>query len=504
MSRTSKRGYAAVYTGQICGSGARIITVEADISRGLHSFSIVGLTDKAVSESRDRLAAAIRHSGFTSPKSSARRIVLSLAPASMRKDGAHYDVPLAIAYLQATQQLPLLPHPLFLIGELALDGTIREVRGTLPLVLAAKRAGIPEVYVPVTNASEAALVPGMRIFTPRTLQELTNHVQGTAMLNPFTLTKERACSSTPAVDYTSIRGQETAKRALSIAAAGGHNLVLYGPPGTGKTMLARALPGILPPLTPDALLEVTAIHSIAGTLPDATVLHEPPFRAPHHSISATGMVGGGAQPHAGEVTLAHRGVLFLDELTEFDARTLEALRQPLEDKQVTIVRTQRSLTFPADCMVVATMNPANTLSSDTQQIRSHARNHAKKLSRPIIDRFDMWVSVPEVSPETLAYSQPLTPSVAIQKDVIAACSRAIHPTIRNARLSITTLDEKGMFSDEATALLLTHAGRLHLSPRTYHRTRRVARTIADMEASREVTAAHILEALTYRPHTLFE
>lgn len=306
---TDTRGYAKLTAAQPLGATAELVTIEADLTRGLHSFSIVGLADKAMEEARDRIAAAIRHSGFKSPKSENRRIVLSLSPADLKKEGSHYDVPLALCYLAAQGEIILPEEPTLFAGELALDGRLRTVRGILPQVVAARRAGFTAVYVPPDNADEALLAKSITVYAPATLQQLIQHLKGEVLLAPHARMSAPAVPP-PTVDLSDIKGQESAKRALEIAAAGRHNLVLYGPPGTGKTMLARALAGILPPLTDEEILEATAIHSTAGILADVAVFH-PPFRAPHHTVSHTAMVGGGAYPKAGEVTLAHKGVLFL-------------------------------------------------------------------------------------------------------------------------------------------------------------------------------------------------
>jgi magnesium chelatase family protein len=354
----------------------------------------------------------------------------------LKKEGSHYDLALAIAYLVAAGDLDPLSEETLLVGELALDGALRGVRGVLPQVLAAKKGGIKTIFIPPTNAQEALLADGVAIYAPGTLSELIGHLKGEKSL-PRLVRDRRAVVPPPALDLADVKGQESAKRALEIAAAGRHNIVFYGPPGTGKTMLARALAGILPPLTDDDMLEVTAIHSTAGLLGSGEAVHWPPFRAPHHSISHVAIVGGGAFPKAGEVTLAHKGVLFLDEFPEFDSRTLEALRQPLEDRIVTVSRARATITFPADCMIVAAMNPADTLSSDTRVAIRAAAKQARRISRPIVDRLDLWIEVPLVPHDTLAKlsegepSRPMTSTspraisvVALPPDSFSANSDA--------------------------------------------------------------------------------
>ncbi len=499
------RGYARVIAAQPIGASASLVTIEADITLGLHSFSIVGLPDKAMEESRDRISAAIRHAGFKSPKSTNRKIVLSLSPANLRKEGSHYDIPLALCYLAAAGEIILPDTPILFLGELSLNGEIRQARGVLSQIIAAELAGIKTVFVPPGNVQETLLCDSVAVYAPQTLAELVSHIQGKRILLPQT-TKTPFHKKPFAINLSDIKGQETAKRALEIAAAGRHNIVLYGPPGTGKTMLARALSGILPPLTPAEILAVTAIHSTAGILQEGEIVSYPPFRSPHHTVSHTAMIGGGAVPRAGEVTLAHKGVLFLDEFPEFDARALEALRQPLEDKVITISRNKATFVFPADCMIVAALNPAETLTTSSRTAIRAAEKQARKISRPIADRLDLWVEVAHVSQEEMRDETTGETSEAVRQRVADARDRMYarnNLSITNSQLPPHMIETVTHLTSEAKEVLIKASGKLNLSPRAYHRTIRVARTIADLRNGEDIAKEDALEALQYRPRGMF-
>ena len=487
-----------------------IVQIEVDVSRGLHSFSIVGMASKEVDEAKDRVSSAIKNSGYESPKSRNEKLVIALAPAQLKKSGAYHDLAIALAYLLCVGEISFDPDKAVFIGELSLDGSIKEVAGIIALVQAAQQAGFNQVFVPFANAQEAALVTGIDIYPVKDLYSLIKHLDEHRDQRVYIEKQEptdiHSTKPSHTFDISHIRGQELAKRALQIAAAGGHNLVLYGPPGTGKTMLARAFCTILPPLSSNQALEVTAIHSIAGVL-KGSVITQAPFRSPHHSSSYVAIIGGGAYPRPGEITLAHRGVLFLDEFPEFDKRVLESLRQPLEDRVVHIARSQGSVTFPASCIVICAMNPCpcGFYESQHQSCRCSAydiERYQKKVSGPITDRMDMWVPVEHIDYDKLTQRADVTQenSIKLAAKVQRARTRAKNRQGQklNAELSAKEINQE-LLADDVYQLLKESAEHLKLSPRSFHRVIKVARTIADLEKSETISSEHILEALQYRP-----
>lgn len=501
--------FSRVYSAQPLHLSAEPITVEADLSRGLHSFTIVGLPDKAVEESRDRVSAAIKHSGFPSPKSQNRKVIISLAPADLRKEGPTFDLPIALAYLVASGDIKMSERKSLFIGELSLDGKLRKVRGILGAVKAARDHGFSEVFVPLANAEEAALVRGVTVFGAENLKAVVDHVNTKAETRVY-IEKQPETKFAPRkldqyIDLGDIRGQETAKRGLLIAAAGRHNIALYGPPGTGKTMLARAFQALLPPLSFEEMLEVTAIHSIAGALQDSLISH-PPFRSPHHSASYVSLVGGGGTIRPGEATLAHRGVLFMDEFPEFDRRAIDALREPLEEGFVSVSRAKGTVHFPANFILVAAMNPTRHQGGSGAEMERERERFQKKISGPIVDRIDMWIEVPHV-PHDVLTKESVKNESARARDEVEKARRIQHDRFdgekTNSDMNVKDIDSMITLSSNVQTLLTNSASKLHLSPRSYHRIIKLARTIADLGGEAEITEAHILEALQYRPKNLF-
>lgn len=515
--------FAKVLSAQVSMLIGQIITVETDISRGLNSFSVVGLADKAVDEAKDRVGSALKNSGFSSPKHQNQKTVVSLAPAHIRKEGPYFDTAIALSYLCAASELSMDELPRIFVGELALDGTAKSVPGILPIAEAVRKSGIGELYVPFDNAKEAALVPGITVYGYKNLAELVRHLdkktnkQGNGLV-PKIIPSEETEIDYEAIselyDFSLVRGQESAKRGLLIAAAGGHNIAMYGPPGTGKTMLARAFTALLPDLSKDHILEVTGIHSAVSST-GGNLVTRPPFRSPHHTASYVSIIGGGANVKPGEATLSHRGVLFLDEFPEFDKKVLESLRQPLEDKVVTVARAKGSATFPSNFILVAAMNPcpcgyAGTRVKDCVCNPVDIARYQKKLSGPIIDRIDMWVSVESVDYDKLSTPEKGEPeNPVLRKKILDARLRAQErfrrvgaPYTTNADLSVKDIDILAPLNPNVRELLNNSARKLNLSPRAYHRVIRLARTIADLSNAEYIEESHILEALQYRPRSL--
>lgn len=510
--------FAKVYSAQVNLLSGAIVTIEVDLSRGLHTFSVVGLPDKAVDESKDRVSGAIKNSGFQSPKAKNQKIIVSLSPADLKKEGPFFDLAIALSYMLAAGDIKFNSEKKIFLGELGLDGTLRRIRGALPLAQEAKRMGFEEIYLPKENAVEAALVEGIKIFGVENLKEVMEHIDESKKEAQKQIKKITAQPQTKIdykkeiarTDFADIRGQESAKRGLEIAAAGGHNIAMYGPPGTGKTMLARAFSELLPNLNIEEVLEITGIHSVAGSTRGELVCFSP-FRAPHHTASYVSIIGGGTFPKPGEVTLAHKGVLFLDEFPEFEKRVIESLRQPLEDNIVSISRAKGTAVFPSNFILVAAMNPCPCGNSGNKQKAcickpSDLDRYKRKLSGPIVDRIDLWVSVGNVDYKKLGgegtgeksekIKERVTKARQIQKDRFKKFGKEIST---NSEMNVKDLGLMVNIDGKVRDLLDDSAERLSLSARAYHRVLKIARTIADLENSPNVESHHILEAIQYRP-----
>ncbi len=517
--------FSRVYSAQTHLLKGKIVTIEVDITQNtLYAFTVVGLPDKAVEEAKDRMSSALKNSGLPSPKTQNQKVVISLSPADLKKEGSYFDLAMALAYLLSAGEINFDPEKRIFLGELSLNGELQPIKGALPLTQEAKKQGFKEIFLPKQNAEEAALVEGITIYGAKTLKEVVDHIyivkkdkkgipiepeRNKIIAQPKTeiIYKEKINN----IDFSDIRGQEGAKRGLEIAAAGGHNVAMSGPPGTGKTMLARVFSHILPDLDKDDILEITGIHSVVGMLED-NLITEAPFRAPHHTASYVAMIGGGANPKPGEVTLAHKGVLFLDEFPEFEKKVLESLRQPLEDNIVSISRARGSAIFPSNFILIAAMNPCPCGNKGNKQKEcickpSDLGRYARKLSGPIIDRIDIWVTVGSVDFEKLSAEGSLGEKTFSIKERVARARTIQEKRFKKSPRKIKTNSEMNVkdlaifapISPEVKSLLNQSAERLQLSARAYHRVIKLARTIADLEGIENISSSHILEALQYRP-----
>jgi len=476
------------------------ISVETDLTRGLHSFSIIGLPDKSIEESRDRVSAAIKNSGFTSPKQKNHKIIISLTPANIKKSGSIFDLPIAIGYLKSSNQIKINTLDKLFAGELSLDGKIKKIKGVIQIILYAKENGFKEVYIPKENKAEASIISGIKIYGIKNLKEIILHLEkkkNVKEIAPKKILSTRKMGN----DFKDIKGNKESKRALLIAACGGHNICLHGPPGTGKTLLSRAFCGILPPLNYKDILEVSSIHSISES--SKGLITNPPFRNPHHTASYSSVIGGGKDISPGEITLAHKGVLLMDEFPEFDNRVINSLRQPMEEKIVRISRTSKRVSYPCDFILVSTLNPCpcGFKNSEVRECKCSSReidNYKRKLSGPIVDRIDIFTEVSKINYRELLSSKNEIGS----NEIIETVTRTRKLQLKRFKKLNNDLDHKELTKNIEDENIINEfnkiSEKLKISTRSYYKILKVARTIADIEKIDKIKMPHILEALQYR------